>query len=107
MFLATYGSPWLQALVGCAPTDHRRRRRVERDLCARGDARQAAAELEQQFEAGGLLEAMVRALIYMRLPERSVDERGFAALEGDRALSCLRPNASAWPQFKEMVESSS
>ena len=44
------------------------------------------AELEQRFEVGGLPEAVLRALIYVRLPERSVDERGFAALQAIRAM---------------------
>jgi len=44
-------------------------------------AKQAAVHLEQQIDQGGLIEAAVRALIYVRLPEGKVDERGFAALK--------------------------
>ena len=43
-------------------------------------------ELEQHFEVGGLPQAVLRALIYVRLPEGSVDERGFAALQAIRAM---------------------
>ncbi|HUA77663.1 MAG TPA: hypothetical protein VMA86_08325, partial [Acetobacteraceae bacterium] len=34
---------------------------------------------------GGSAEALARALIYIRLPERGVDERGFAVLKAIRA----------------------
>ena len=44
----------------------------------------AQAELEQRFEVGGLPQAVLRAIIYVRMPERSVDERGFAALQAIR-----------------------
>ena len=38
-------------------------------------------KLEHRFEAGGLEEAFLRALIYIRLPEGSIDERGFNMLK--------------------------
>ena len=40
-----------------------------------------AAHLEQQIESGGLPEAAVRALLYIRMPDGVADERGFAALQ--------------------------
>ena len=43
------------------------------------------AELERRFEVGGLEEAALRALIYIRLPEGSIDERGFSVLKLIRA----------------------
>ena len=43
------------------------------------------AELEHRFDVGQMAEAVVRALIYIRLPEGSVDERGFAMLKLIRA----------------------
>jgi hypothetical protein len=51
---------------------------------------------------GGLEEAVMRALVYIRLPEGSVDERGFAALKLIRAS---RPVARRISQarFKEIV----
>ena len=82
VFLNTYGSPVLQALVGLGvaaggAAPHRARPGPE--------AREAQlrAELEQRFEVGGLEEAVLRALVYIRLPEGSIDERGFAVLKHD------------------------
>ena len=56
-------------------------RRIGRDVAREAAAQQAAVHLEQQIDQGGLIEAAVRALIYVRLPEGKVDERGFAALK--------------------------
>jgi hypothetical protein len=84
VFLNTYGSPLLQALVGLAaqPTAHRG---IERDLIRQADAARLQSELERRFDAGDLTEAALRALIYIRLPEGSVDERGFSVLKLIRA----------------------
>jgi hypothetical protein len=101
MFLNTYGSPWLQALVGLGAAQPAPRR-IERDLVREADSTRLRAELEQQFEIGGADEAAVRALIFVRLPERSVDERGFSVLKLIRAS---RPADKRMPlaHFKDMV----
>jgi hypothetical protein len=80
IFLNTYASQWLQAIVGLRADGASPARRIERDLAREAVARQTAAYLEQRIDQGGLLEAAVRSLIYVRLPEGKVDERGFAAL---------------------------
>ncbi len=80
-FFTTYGSPFLQAMVGLRADDTSVGRRIGRDVAREAAAQQAAIHLEQQIDQGGLLEAAVRALIYVRLPEGKVDERGFAALK--------------------------
>jgi Protein of unknown function (DUF3141) len=80
MFLNTYGSPVLQALVGLAPRQvppHR----IERDLVREADAARMRSELEHRFDVGDLTDATLRALIYVRLPEGSIDERGFTVLK--------------------------
>lgn len=101
VFLNTYGSPLLQALVGFAPgqdTPHR----IERDLVRDADRARLQTELEHRFDVGDPAEGMVRALIYIRLPEGSVDERGFSVLKlirdsrpADKRISQAR--------FKEIV----
>jgi hypothetical protein len=85
LFLLAYGSPLLQALTGLGPDVAMRRRHVERDLVREADQKQQQAELERQFESGGALEAMLRALIYVRAAEGAVDERGYAMLQALRA----------------------
>ena len=78
VFLNTYGSPWLQALVGLGAqaAPHSGRARPLPGSKRRAAARGAGAP----NEVGGPEEAVLRALIYIRLPEGSVDERGFSVL---------------------------
>lgn len=87
-FLNLYGAPLLQAMVGLGPQDAAPRRRIARDLAREATEARRHAELEQRFEHGGILEAVIRALIYVRLPEGAVDERGFSVL---RAIRAARP----------------
>ena len=94
MFLGVYGSPLLQAMVGLgnqhAPTE----RRIDRDLVHEADEARMRVELERRFEVGGLPQAVLRALIYVRMPERSVDERGFAALQAIRTMQPVNDRMS-------------
>jgi hypothetical protein len=83
-FLGTYGSPILQALVGLGTPTASAKRRATRDLAREAMVTRQRAELERHFEVGGLPEAIVRAVIHVRLPEGRVDERGFSALQALR-----------------------
>ena len=101
VFLNTYGSPVLQALVGLGiqqATPHH----AERDLAREVREAQVRAELERRFEAGGLEEAALRALVYIRMPEGSIDERGFAMLKLIRASRPAAKRVSP-ARFKEML----
>lgn len=87
VFMTTYGSPLLQAMVGLRSDTTTARRRIGRDVAREAAAAKVAAEIEGRIERGGLREAAVRALVYIGLgrPEQSVDERGFAVLRQFRA----------------------
>lgn len=85
-FLATYGSPLVQAIAGLGTDTAPTERRIDRDLAREAIAARWEAELENRFEVGGLREALIRALIHIRLPEGSVDERSFAMLQAFRQL---------------------
>jgi hypothetical protein len=102
-FFNTYGSPILQAMVGLRADDTSVSRHIARDAAHEAAAKQAAVHLEQQIDQGGLIEAAVRALIYVRLPEGKVDERGFAAL---KQISAELPAAKrvGLTRFKEIVK---
>ena len=95
LFLNTYGSPLLQAAVGLRADPHAQRRRVARDLSREAAANRMAAELQQKLDQGGLAEALLRALIHVRGPERTFDERGFRAFEEIRAA---QPEAERMPR---------
>ena len=102
-FFNTYGSPILQAMVGLRADKTSVSRRSSRDVAREAAAKQAAVHLEQQIDQGGLIEAAVRALIYVRLPEGKVDERAFAAL---KQISSELPAAKriGLARFKEIVK---
>ncbi len=80
-FLNAYGSPWLQAAVGLGAQETETPRRIERDLAREAAAGELRSNLEARFEQGGAAEAVLRALIYIRLPDGAIDERGFRMLK--------------------------
>jgi hypothetical protein len=102
-FFNTYGSPLLQAMVGLRADGRSANHGIGRDVAREAAAKEAAVRLEQQIDQGGLLEAAVRALLFVRLPEGKVDERGFAALQ---QISAELPAAKrvGLTRFKEVVK---
>lgn len=85
-FLGTYGSPLLQAMVGLGTPSAPAQRRIGRDLAREAITAHWRSDLEKRFEVGGLPEAVIRAIMHVRLPERTVDERGFAVLQAIRRM---------------------
>lgn len=85
MFLAVYGSPLLQALVGLRASDEPPRRHpgVEPDRIAL--IQQRIAELRERLVQGGLRAAAIRGLVYIGLSGPGVDERAFNELRQIRA----------------------
>ena len=79
-FHATYGSPVTQALLGLRASEDPPRARPGREPEAIAFVQQRIAELKGRMGQGGLREAFVRAIIYIRLPELAADERGFTVL---------------------------
>ena len=75
---------------------------MARDLAREVAAKQMAAHLEQRIESGGLPEAAVRALLYVKMPDGSADERSFAAIRqiGNELPAAKRLGLS---RFKELV----
>ena len=102
-FFNTYGSPIVQAMVGLRAADASVSHGIGRDVARETAVKEAAVHLEQAIDQGGLIEAAVRALIYVRLPEGKVDERGFAAL---KQISAELPAAKrvGFVRFKEIVK---
>jgi pimeloyl-ACP methyl ester carboxylesterase len=79
-FHAVYGSPLVQAMVGLRASDDSPRRRPGNDPVHRAFVAQRIGELTKAVADGGPREAAVRALLYVRMPEGVVDERGFNLL---------------------------
>ncbi|HET7882549.1 MAG TPA: DUF3141 domain-containing protein [Acetobacteraceae bacterium] len=100
MFLSTYGSPVLQALVGLGRQQEPRR--IERDLARENTQVRLRAELESKFDVGQIEDAVLRALVYIRLADGSVDERGFTVLKHIRESRPASRRLSL-ARFKEML----
>ena len=102
LFFNVYGSPLLQAMVGLGADRSAKPRRIGRDLGRDLAAGRLALELERRIDKGGVIEAILRALIYVHHPERKVDERGFAVL---KEISAALPPAKriGMARFKEVL----
>ncbi len=80
-FLAIYGMPLLQAMVGLRASDAPPRAKPGEDPDHLRQMAAKRAELAARIGAGGPREAVVRAMIYVRMHEGAVDERGFNLLQ--------------------------
>jgi hypothetical protein len=77
LFHAIYGSPLLQAMVGLKASDQAVRSRPGKDAAHLALVAERIRELKEGIPEGGPREALIRALLYIRLPDGVVDERGF------------------------------
>jgi len=80
LFHLTYGTPFLQALVGVGDKETPGRR-TDRDLLREQARATKRAELETRFEKGAAIDAALRAIGYVRSAESGVDERAFAVVK--------------------------
>ena len=95
-FFLTYGSPFLQALTGESQETVARARQIEREGSRHAAEKVRRAALEQRFDQGGLTEATLRAIAYIKPGDDGVDERSFAALSALRSeLTGRRQRTSA------------
>ncbi len=80
-FLAVYGNPLLQAMTGLRASDAPPRTMPGEDPDHLREIAAKRAELMARLAAGGPREAVVRAMLYVRLHDGLVDERGFNMLQ--------------------------
>jgi pimeloyl-ACP methyl ester carboxylesterase len=80
VFHSVYGSPVLQALVGLKASNASPRQRPGKDAAHHAFVARRIDELRQAITHGGPREAVIRALLYVRMPDGAVDERGFNLL---------------------------
>jgi uncharacterized protein DUF3141 len=76
-FDTVYGSAFVQALAGLKASDQSPRRRPGADAAHLALVAQRTNELKAGIPKGGPREAVLRALLYIRMPEELIDERGF------------------------------
>ena len=85
IFFGLYGQQWLQALLGLRASDGPPRKLPGRGAEHAELLEQRIGELREKMDQGGPREAAIRALIYVRAPEKAADERSFEMLRRIRA----------------------
>jgi hypothetical protein len=98
-FFTVYGSPALQAAAGIDPAGKRPLRKASNQPLHDELVQKRITELKSRIPAGGLREAVIRALLYVGLARAAVDERGFEALRRIRRAHDDMP----LPAFKALV----
>ena len=98
-FHAIYGSPFLQALVGLRASDESQHGRPGDDPAHSMLVAQKIEELRQRITDGGPREAVIRALLYVRMPDGVVDARGFNLLRRMREETGKGLNLATFKQI--------
>ncbi|CAO3358920.1 DUF3141 domain-containing protein [Azospirillum melinis] len=100
MFLAIYGSPVTQAVLGLAGAAESASRRPGIDPAHERFVRERIDDLRRRIADGGLREAVTRAVLYALGATASADERTFAMIQRLRAQD---PEKQPLDAFKEML----
>jgi hypothetical protein len=85
MFREVYGAPFVQALMGVGADSAAPRLRPTHSPDHQHFVTLAAERLRAMMSVGGLHEAAIRALLWIRMPTGAADERGFAVIRRIRA----------------------
>jgi pimeloyl-ACP methyl ester carboxylesterase len=99
-FHAIYGSPLVQALAGLKASAAAPQRKPGADAAHRALVNMRINELKAGIAKGDPREAVLRAMLYVRMPEGLVDERGFNLLRQLREETGKSLTLSA---FKRLV----
>lgn len=85
MFFGVYDQSWLQALLGLPASDEPPRKHPGANPEHTAFVNRRIEELRKKMDKGGPREAAIRALVYVRMPEKAADERAFEMLRRIRA----------------------
>jgi len=85
MFFGIYDQCWLQTLMGLRASDAPPRKHPGQDPNHLAFIKQRKKEILAGMDKGGPREAVIRGLIYVRMPESANDERGFEMIRRIRA----------------------
>lgn len=102
MFFGIYSQPWLQALVGLRASDDPPRQYPGQNPDHLALVARQKEALLAKMDKGGPRAAVIRGLIYVRMPEGVSDERGFEMIRRIRAEQHKkRPLAEFKETFRE------
>lgn len=100
MFFGIYNLPWLQALVGINASDAPPRRHPGQEPDHLALIERQKKDLLARMDQGGPREALLRGLIYVRLPEGAFDERGAEVI---RRIRAEQDEPLPLSEFKEVL----
>lgn len=100
MFFAIYRNPLLQAMLGLRASDGIPRPNPGQDPDHEAWIERRKEELRTEMERGGPREAVIRALVYVRMPENAADERGFEMI---RRIREKRDSNRTLDEFKKTL----
>ncbi|MBJ6373456.1 DUF3141 domain-containing protein [Sedimentitalea arenosa] len=89
-FMTVFGNPALQSAFGVDPNGTAPPRKAAKSVLSRELVAAHEADLRSRMAQGGVFAALIRALLYIRIPSGTADERGFAMI---RRLRRLVPEA--------------
>jgi pimeloyl-ACP methyl ester carboxylesterase len=98
LFFGIYNQPWLQASLGLRASDGPPRRNPGQEPDHLALIARQKEDLLAKMDQGGPHEAVLRGLIYVRLPEAKADERGFEMI---RRIRAEHHENSPLSEFKE------
>jgi pimeloyl-ACP methyl ester carboxylesterase len=98
MFFGIYEQPWMQAMLGLRASDGPPRRHPGDDPDHSVLVKRQIVELQTRMDKGGPREAAIRALIYVCMPGKAVDERTFEVL---RRIRSEHGAKKTLPEFKQ------
>jgi pimeloyl-ACP methyl ester carboxylesterase len=104
LFMATYGSPTLQAALGIDPASSAPLRQAAKSPLHHELMEKRIAELKSQMKSGGVREAAIRALIFVGMDRAAVDERGFEAVRRIRQTLSDLPLSAFKATVREQFE---
>jgi pimeloyl-ACP methyl ester carboxylesterase len=99
VFIALYGSPFLQSMLGVETGSRQPSRKPSKSLLHRELLGKRIAELRSRIAVGGMRAAVIRGLLYAGMGRRAIDERGFEAVRRIRQAHGDLP----LPAFKALV----
>lgn len=100
IFDSIYGSELLQSVMGLKASNGNPRHRPGKDANYFALVQRRIEELKHGINGGGPREAIIRSLLYIRMPEGTVDERGFNLIRQIRAEAGEGLNLT---EFKQLV----
>ncbi len=98
MFFGIYSQPWLQALLGLRASDDPPRMNPGQEPDHLALIEHQKKTLLAKMDQGGPRRAVMRGLIYVRMPEGKVDERVFEMI---RRIRAQLPEKRTLAEFKE------